>query len=105
MELIDLQCNSGLKDVFHEKKLVEFYYSLLPNDQFQNLRKFARRMCTVFGSTYICEQTFSLMKLNKSKLRSRLTDDYLHDVLWMSVSNFEPNFEKLVAEKQPQRSH
>ncbi len=36
------------------------------------------KMSTLFGSTYICEQTFSFMKLMKTQMRSRLTDEHLH---------------------------
>ena len=52
-------------------------------------------MLTVFGSTYICEQTFSRMKIAKSKIRSRLTDKHLHDILRMSVTNFNVNVDVL----------
>jgi len=31
-------------------------------------------MFSIFGSTYLCEQTFSIMNMNKSKQRSSLTD-------------------------------
>ncbi|UYV61567.1 GTF2IRD2B [Cordylochernes scorpioides] len=32
---------------------------------------------SMFGSTYRCEQLFSLMKGNKSPIRSRITDVHL----------------------------
>ena len=69
MELIDLQSDNSLKRMFESKTLVEFYSSL-HSDKFQNLKQFARKMFVLFGSTYICEQSFSIMKVNKSKNRS-----------------------------------
>lgn len=63
-------------------------------------------MCaTMFGSTYICEQTFSIMNINKSKLRSRLTDKNLEAILKISTSSIEPNIPKLVSQIQSQPSH
>ncbi|KAF7646085.1 hypothetical protein LDENG_00194110 [Lucifuga dentata] len=44
-------------------------------------------MLSLFGST--CEQAFSLMNLNKWKLRSTLTDSHLHDSLTLSVSQLQ----------------
>ena len=46
---------------------------------------------TVCGSTYICEQTFSCMKLMKNTMRSRLTDEYLHQSLRLAVTGMEPD--------------
>lgn len=34
------------------------------------------KLLYIFGSTDLCEQLFSLMKLNKSKLKSQLTDEH-----------------------------
>ena len=34
-------------------------------------------VCSRFGSTYTCEQLFSIMKFTKSKLRSRISDVHL----------------------------
>ena len=52
-------------------------------------------MLTAFDSIYICEQTFSQIKIAKSKIRSRLTDKHLHDTLRMSVTNFNVNVDVL----------
>ena len=35
------------------------------------------------------------MKIAKSKIRSRLTDKHLHDILRMSVTNFNVNVDVL----------
>jgi hypothetical protein len=62
-------------------------------------------MCifTLFGSTYICEQTFSRMNYVKCSERSRLTDEHLH-FLRIGVTHFTLNIERLVKEKQAQIS-
>ena len=57
-------------------------------------------MFVLFGSTYICEQTFSIMKFTKSRYRSSLTDDHLSAVLRISTSDIQPDFDALVKAQQ-----
>ena len=83
---------------------MKFYQSLSP-ELFPNVYTLAKRMAAVFGSTYICEQTFSRMKIVESKTRSRLTDQHLQDLLRLSTSNLTVEIDKLVAGKQPQLSN
>ncbi|UYV66294.1 GTF2IRD2 [Cordylochernes scorpioides] len=75
MEVIDIQCDSDLKAKFIEVVVSEFY-KYLPA-RFENTRKLAYEIMSMFGSTYRCEQLFSLMKGNKSPIRSRITDVHL----------------------------
>ncbi|UYV74131.1 GTF2IRD2 [Cordylochernes scorpioides] len=75
MEVIDIQCDSDLKAKFIEVGVSEFY-KYLPA-RFENTRKLAYEIMSMFGSTYRCEQLFSLMKGNKSPIRSRITDVHL----------------------------
>ncbi|UYV69004.1 GTF2IRD2 [Cordylochernes scorpioides] len=75
MEVIDIQCDSDLKGKFIEVGVSEFY-KYLPA-RFENTRKLAYEIMSMFGSTYRCEQLFSLMKGNKSPIRSRITDVHL----------------------------
>ncbi|KAL2092913.1 hypothetical protein ACEWY4_012711 [Coilia grayii] len=95
LELIDMQCDPALKEKFTSSSLHKFYGALNEN-QFPNMRKHAQRMLVLFGSTYVCEQTFSVMNYNKSRYRSRLTDKHLSSVLRISTSNTTPNFDGLV---------
>lgn len=111
MELIDLKTNSSLKAKFHElssvpsaSDMINFWRSL-PCENFPELRKFALSFICRFGTTYRCEQTFSAMKLVKSKTRSRLTDANLKNTLLLSVTHINPNIEKLAKSKQPQKSN
>ncbi|CAK1603041.1 unnamed protein product [Parnassius mnemosyne] len=79
MELIEIQENSPLKSKFEDVELCDFYKKYLEDDNFPQLRKFARTLICAFGSTYKCEKFFSLMKVNKSTHRTRLTDDNLEN--------------------------
>ena len=73
MELADLQNCDSLKDAFKSSSLPSFY-ATLPSETYPHLRNHALKMATIFGSTYICEQTFSRIKHLKSPTRDRLTD-------------------------------
>lgn len=98
MELIELQCDSELKHKFTSLPLTDFY-KCVPANRYPKMCKQAQVMLSLFGSTYLCEQTFSLMNLNKSKLRSQMTDSHLHNILSLSVSQLQPNLEKLLKNK------
>uniref|UniRef100_UPI0037E96EB7 general transcription factor II-I repeat domain-containing protein 2-like n=1 Tax=Semicossyphus pulcher TaxID=241346 RepID=UPI0037E96EB7 len=104
-ELIDLQESSEARAAYRDKNLIEFYKGLSPST-YPALRQHAIRMVSLFGSTYICEQTFSTMAINKSKLRSRLTDGHLHAVLRIATPEMEPDIRGIVANrKQHHKSH
>ncbi|XP_050522733.1 general transcription factor II-I repeat domain-containing protein 2B-like [Daktulosphaira vitifoliae] len=106
MEIIELKTNTLQKDLYEEnRKNLPNFYKNLDDDNFPELKKLAQRVFTMFGSTYLCEQTFSRMKCIKSKERSRLTDDHLRYLLRAATTKFEPDIKKLALQKQPQVSH
>ncbi|XP_076827101.1 general transcription factor II-I repeat domain-containing protein 2 [Brachyhypopomus gauderio] len=101
MELIELQCNDTLKDKYERVGAAEFA-RFIP-DTMPQLRIQAARTLSMFGSTYLREQLFSLMKLNKTTHRSRLTDNHLHSILRISsAQSLTPNIDELV---QKMRHH
>ncbi|XP_076736205.1 general transcription factor II-I repeat domain-containing protein 2A-like [Maylandia zebra] len=94
LELIDLQSNPALKEKFSSLKLNDFYASL--NDAaFPNLRRKAQMMLALFGSTFVCEQTFSVMNINKASHRSKLTDLHLRSILRIATTKLTPDFDAL----------
>ncbi|XP_071059504.1 general transcription factor II-I repeat domain-containing protein 2B-like [Pseudochaenichthys georgianus] len=99
LELIDLQSDSLLKEHFKSASLLEFY-SALKEENFPNMRRHAQKMLVLFGSTYTCEQTFSVMQFTKSRYRSSLTDEHLSAVLRISTSDIQPDFDGLVKAQQ-----
>jgi hypothetical protein len=70
LELIDMQSDHTVKEMFNVVTLVDFYKSLSA-EKFPCMKKFAGKMFSIFGSTYICEQSFSCLKINKSKYSDR----------------------------------
>jgi len=95
LELIDLQSDKLLAEHFKSVSQLHFYSSL-KEENFPQIRRHAQRMLVLFGSTYICEQTFSVMRFNKSRYRSSLSDDHLCAVLRISTSDMQPDFSALV---------
>jgi hypothetical protein len=105
MELIELQCSQMLALKFKEVGYKQFY-QYLDAASYGKLRVFAANIMALFGSSYVCEQTFSAMKLVKSKCKTRLTDEHLNAVLTVSsAQKMVPNIDELTANKQCQRSH
>ncbi|XP_049333458.1 general transcription factor II-I repeat domain-containing protein 2A-like [Astyanax mexicanus] len=104
LEIIELKCSTAMRTKHREMPLLEFYQSL-DREQFPNLFANAQKWISMFGSTYICEQMFSLMKLNKSPLRTRLTDENLQAVLRLATTSLEPDINQLVSERRCNISH
>ena len=92
MELIDLQSDTLLAEHFKSVSLLDFYSSL-KEENFPHMRRHApQKILVLFGSTSVCEQTFSVMKFNKSRYRSSIADDHLSAVLHISTSDIQPDF-------------
>uniref|UniRef100_K7G2H6 SPIN-DOC-like zinc-finger domain-containing protein n=1 Tax=Pelodiscus sinensis TaxID=13735 RepID=K7G2H6_PELSI len=80
LELIELHCDSELRSRHQQLSLVNFYRQL-DKSRFQEIRTLAKKMLSLFGSTYMCEKTFSAMNFNKNRVRTRLSDSHLRDIL------------------------
>ena len=100
-ELIDLQKDSELQGIFKEKQessKVSEFWNTVPEKKFENLVSCAYKMLCLFGSTYICEMTFSKMKFIKSKHRSRITNENLDTLLRIAAANQPARIDKIVEE-------
>ena len=103
MELLEMQSDSTLKAKYLEVGIPGFY-SYLP-EKFTNFRKFSTRIMAMFGSTYVCEQLFSFMKLTKTSQRTRLTDEHLSSLMKVGTANtFQPDIRKIVMKRRHQTS-
>jgi hypothetical protein len=106
MELIELQGSSALKLKYKEVDIVQFYkLYIMVDGSYPGLVQHAKKMCCMFGSSYLCESLFSKIKYTKSRLRSRMNDEHLEAELWLSTSSIVPNIEKLLKDKQHQIAH
>ncbi|CAL9692766.1 unnamed protein product [Knipowitschia caucasica] len=103
LEIIDLQCDADLKGKFASVGLDRFYQYLLPG--YPKLTALAAKMLCMFGTTYLCEHIFSVMNINKTKMRSRLTNKHLNDILKVTASqDMTPGVDALVQAKRCQVS-
>ena len=78
LEIIHLQCDTNMKEKFSSVGFGTYYQYLLPG--YPKLTSLAAKVLSMFGTTYLCEQVFSVMNLNKAKHRSRLTNTHLNDI-------------------------
>lgn len=80
------------------------FWKLISKEKFPCIRKVALYLTSFFGSTYLCESTFSTMNAIKTKLRSRLTDAHLTSCLRIAGSSYTAQYDKLVENMQCQTS-
>ncbi|XP_055265986.1 general transcription factor II-I repeat domain-containing protein 2 isoform X7 [Moschus berezovskii] len=83
MEVIDLQCNTVLKTKYDKVGIPEFYKYLWGS--YPKYKTHCAKILSMFGSTYICEQLFSIMKLSKTEYCSQLKDSQWDSVLHIST--------------------
>ncbi|KAG8451802.1 hypothetical protein GDO86_003847 [Hymenochirus boettgeri] len=80
-------------------------WPVVPNEKYPHLISVAQQVKAFFPSTYLCESTFSSMNFIKNKYRTRLTDDHLDSCIRHGVTNYSPDFKKIVDESECQVSH
>jgi hypothetical protein len=90
LEVIEFQCSAVCRNKHRESSLRDFYKSL-DSEKYKNPIKIALKTFSIFGSAYICEQTFSITNMNKNMQRSSLTKEHLEDILKTSTSNITPS--------------
>lgn len=105
MELIDLHENMILKEESAQYDPVTFWTQKVSHDSFPSLHKVAVHVLTMFGSTYSCESVFSTMNLVKTKYRSRMSNEHLHQCLRLAVTSFVPKFKDIAKNKKCNFSH
>lgn len=103
-EILTLQNDIQLKSRATTEMKEEFW-ELLLEEKYPNIRRCALNLSALFGSTYLCESAFSHMKIIKSKYRSTMTDDHLVACMRLATSCYSPDYEKLHASTQCQKSH
>ncbi|GFV52792.1 uncharacterized protein TNCV_2874631 [Trichonephila clavipes] len=81
---------SALNDLEKEDMIIFNAWNSIP-DSYDQLKKFAFAVLSLFFSTYKCEQSFSSMNIIKSKLRSRLIDENLESCLKLKTTTFKPD--------------
>ena len=102
MELTNIHCNDTLKAKYDCGR---YTVSNLIPEMMPQLRLNAAQILCMFGSKYLCEQLFCVMKMNKNPHKSCLTDAHLHSILRVSTEqNLTQNINELAAKKRCQTS-
>lgn len=105
LEMIDLQNDIELKDKYENRKSINHLYILVFHKKFPKLLNLAARTLCMFGTTYVCETLFSLMKFTKSRHRSQLSDEHLKACLRLGgTKTIAPRIEKLLTNRKMQKS-
>ena len=105
VETINLQCNNELMQVHATTTKIDFYKTYITAEKYPNLRLFAQKIVSAFGSTYVCEAFFSKMKFNKSRHRASMTDENLESQLRCATSKIDVDLTALSNRKEKQISH
>lgn len=105
LEIIEFQESTVLREKFTTTDIAKFWIDTLPEQSFPNLKKMGTMLCTMFGSTYVCEAAFSKMNIIKNKYRNRMTDDHLRDCMLVANTTYEPSFKKLAQDRKANFSH
>ena len=96
-ELLNLMCDSLPKEKYVKIDFLEFSKFLL-HEKYYLLFDSSFRILAMLGSTYVCEQCFLLIKINKFSLRSILADEHLQSIVRLvNGKGFKPSFDNLVA--------
>ena len=82
-----------------KKRSPKRFWKLVSNDKFPILKDFALKMHSMFGSTYVCESTFSTMKLVKSRNKNRMPNQTLNNCLRLSTTSIDIDIETIASEK------
>ena len=82
------------------------FWKLVSKNKFHELKDFALKMHSMFGSTYVCKSTFSTMKLVKSRNKNRIINQTLDNCLRLSNTSIDIDIETIMPEKpQTHASH
>ena len=83
-ELNSLNTNYYLKNIFdNSNDFCEFYRQLI--EDYPNVKSNANEIVTYFGSTYNCEQFFSIMSSRKTAKSNRLSQHLLESCLRIKI--------------------
>jgi hypothetical protein len=105
LEFTNFQSDSVLKEIFCDTPLTDFCSKYFSPQKYPKIRKHALLMPPVFGSTYHCEQFFSLMKNVKSRIRTCLTDENFQECMNITKREIQADIDGLSKQRQCQVSH
>ncbi|MEE6467468.1 hypothetical protein FKM82_007258 [Ascaphus truei] len=104
-DLLSLHSLEHLK-MYLNSSVTDMWKSILTDNHLPTLKSAISKLLSMFGSTWVCESTFSTMGFIKSKHRSRIVDVNLEAELRCALSSdIQPKFMQLVRNKDCQIPH
>ena len=102
MELLELQCDIYIKAApdCNRKDCLAMWRTIGQHGKYPLLSDIAKKVLSMFGSTYRCESAFSHMKAIKTKYRNRISDDHLMQCVRAVTTKYKPLFNNLTSGKQ-----
>ena len=107
LALLELQSDLYLSTSaeVNRKECLSMWKTISSFSAYNVLCNIAKRVLSMFGSTYRCESAFSAMKGIKTKDRNKITDTHLKHCVRAATTKYAPSFETLVHDKQCHGSH
>jgi len=105
LETVDLQSSAVLRNKLTEVGVIDFWSKFVTETTYPTVRKLALSVLTMFGSTYTCESSFSIMNIIKNKQRNSLTDEHLQNSLRIALTTYMPNYKDIMKGRQYHLSH
>ena len=105
LEVTDLQGNVELHQRFESCETVCEFWKLVSKQEFSVCWMAASKVAAYFGSSYLCEQSFSVMKTLKSKTLNCLSSEHLWDQIRTCLSSYQLRFDALTISMHCQASH
>jgi 17beta-estradiol 17-dehydrogenase/3beta-hydroxysteroid 3-dehydrogenase/mitotic-spindle organizing protein 1 len=96
MEIIEPQCNSGLKEKYSDVRLFDFYSKYIDRITFPAINSHTLKMVSHFGSNYLCEHLYTRMKHVHSNSRTRITKTHLENSLRIDTSQAKADIDRSV---------
>lgn len=87
------------------EKSEELWNRLLTECNFMALKKIIPKFLCMFGSTYVCETTFSSLTRRKNKFRNSLSQQNLESEIRCELSKSKPDLGKMAKSKECHPSH
>ena len=82
-------------DKFNSNSILNFYKQYASREKCPDMSKHSLCTISLFGSTYLSEQVFSIMKYTKSSDKPLLSYNYLEDFLRIATFTTEPDIMRL----------
>lgn len=89
MELADLQSDPVLMNT--EKNGINFWKMVSP-EKYTNIVYNILRVCSMFGSTYTCDQNFAKLKQIQTQNHNNVAGDDLEDLLRLTTTKLNMDF-------------